>query len=96
MRAGLDGWRMHACVRPQREPAQRGGTRRARRQAPALVLGAAARRRGVGRLAARRRRAVAQPLRDLFLFGCFVNKYTGTEHRITPFAQLDDGELAPP
>ena len=36
----------------------------------------------------------AQPLRDLFLFGCFVNKYTGTEHRITPFAQLDDGELA--
>ena len=37
--------------------------------------------------------APPQPLGDLFLFGCFVNKYTGVEHRITPFAQLDDGEL---
>lgn len=37
--------------------------------------------------------APPQPLRDLFLFGCFVNKYTGVEHRITPFAQLDDGKL---
>jgi len=39
--------------------------------------------------------APPQPLRDLFLFGCFVNKYTGVEHRITPFAQLDDGDAHP-
>ena len=36
--------------------------------------------------------APLQPMRDLFLFGCFVNKYTGVAHRLAPFAQLDDGE----
>ena len=34
-----------------------------------------------------------QALPDLFLFGCFVNKFTGTQHRICPYAQLDDGKL---
>jgi len=35
----------------------------------------------------------AQSLNDLFLFSCFVNKHTGTHHRLAPYAQLDDGKL---
>lgn len=32
-------------------------------------------------------------LPDLFLFCSFINKHTGTQHRLAPYAQLDDGLL---
>jgi len=37
----------------------------------------------------------APPIRmeDVFIFACHLNKYTGTEHRLCPQAQLDDGLL---
>lgn len=34
-----------------------------------------------------------EELEDLFLFSSFVNKHTGTHHRLAPYAQLDDGKL---
>lgn len=34
-----------------------------------------------------------EQLPDLFLFSSFINKHTGTHHRLAPHAQLDDGKI---